>query len=233
MTTTAKANRPIFIPNYKEVGVIEENIEFTWHKGMSAEVRKRSMKSLHEKIKEKKGDKKILEASSKSENDLGIKLSAFYLKNGEYIPVENLFQSSKKFESGGPYRDLLSVSPKDAKRDKRLKESGDLVSFEFNGESFPLEPKSLFYDWLYMKTLFRGDNDELVEKFIKSKFEIFTDIEFNPKKSFNCQARTLALAISLNYHNEIDNFINDPEYFIEIHKNIYGNKNSFEQQKLL
>ena len=51
--------------------------------------------------------------------NLGVKLSAFNLKLNGYT-LENIFQSSKVFSNGGPYRDLMNVAPKEAKRDGRL-----------------------------------------------------------------------------------------------------------------
>lgn len=204
-----KTTRPIFIPNKNSIGVIEKNIEFDWHMGMSTEVRKRSIRSLHEKAKEQ-GFNHILEASSKSEQDIGIQLSAFFLKNIKGYPVENLFQSSKVFVNGGPYRDLLTVTPREAKKDLRLKESGEMVKFTFNQKDFPLEPKSLFYDWLYIQVLYSDRNLDLRETFFDEHFDAFSDIEFNPQKSFSCQARTLALCASL-YENEcVKEFIQDP-----------------------
>ncbi|MBS9783641.1 MAG: hypothetical protein KGV46_03715 [Pasteurella sp.] len=208
-----KATRPIFIPNDKDIGIIEKDITFDWHMGMSSVVKQRSMLSLHQKAREE-GFKKILEASSKSEQSIGIQLSAFFLKNDKGYPVENLFQSSKVFQGGKQFLDLITVSPRDAKRDKRLRESGDMEKFSFDGRDFPLEPKSLFYDWLYVKTLFTADcNIELREKFLDENFEAFTDIEFNPKRSFSCQARTLALCVSLYKNESIKDFIKDPVAF--------------------
>lgn len=179
---------------------------------MSAEVRKRSIRCLHQEA-EKLGFHNILEVSSKSEQDIGIQLSAFFLKNITGHPVENLFQSSKVFEHGGPYRDLLTVTPREAKKDERLRTSGKLINFIFNQKSFPLEPKSLFYDWLYINVLFSDRNTALREKFFEQQYTAFSDIEFNPEKSFSCQARTLALCVSL-YNNElIDDFKKDPIAF--------------------
>lgn len=204
--------RPIFIPAPKEIGVIEENIEFDWHMGMSTEVRKRSIRSLHKEA-EKIGFKKILEASSKSEQPIGIKLSAFFLKNTHGCPVENIFQSSKVFENGGPYRDLLKTTPREAKKDCRLRKSGKMTKFTINNKDFPLEPKSLFYDWLYINVLFTKHNEILREEFFSNNFDAFSDIEYNPQKSFSCQARTLALCVSLNKNKSIENFIEDPIEF--------------------
>lgn len=225
-----KTKRPIFIPNVQNIGVIEQEIEFDWHMGMSAEVRKRSIKSLHEQAKSK-GFKKILEASSKSEQSIGIQLSAFYLKNIKGYPVENLFQSSKIFENGGPYRDLLTVTPREAKKDLRLKESGNLIRFEINGNQYPLEPKSLFYDWLYLNVLFSERNLDLREEFFEMKFDAFSDIEFNPTKSFSCQARTLALCVSLYRNESVQDFIKDPISFSQ-EFNLYNKVDGFNNLSL-
>ena len=209
-----RTTRPIFIPLRDNIGVIEQDIEFDWHMGMSAEVRKRSIRSLHQEAK-KQGFNKILEASSKSEQQIGIQLSAFFLKNIKNYPVENLFQSSKVFENGGPYRDLLSITPREAKKDNRLKESGKMTKFSFNNKDFPLEPKSLFYDWLYLNVLFSDRNSDLREELFNNHFDAFSDIEFNPNKSFSCQARTLALCVSLYENESVKDFIQDPIGFAQ------------------
>lgn len=225
-----RTNRPIFIPNRHHIGVIEQSIEFNWHMGMSTEVRKRSIQSLHQEANHL-GFQKLLEASSKSEQEIGIQLSAFFLKNVKGYPVENIFQSSKVFEKGGPYRDLLTVTPREAKKDDRLRNSGLMIKFVFNQQEFPLEPKSLFYDWLYLNVLFSDRNLELRERFFEDKYDAFSDIEFNPEKSFSCQARTLALCVSL-YENEcVKDFIRDPISFSE-EFNLYHKVSALKQESL-
>ena len=72
--------RPIFVPDSQSIGVKEINISFDWHMGMTKIVRQRSIDSLHENAK-KQGFERILEASSKSKQSIGIQLSAFFLKN--------------------------------------------------------------------------------------------------------------------------------------------------------
>lgn len=73
---------------------------------------------MHESVNRMNKSLQILEVSTKSTNPTGVALSAFNLKfyeiktDREY-PLENIFQSSKVFERGGPYRDLLTVHPKD------------------------------------------------------------------------------------------------------------------------
>ena len=48
---------------------------------------------------------------------------------------------------------------------------------------------------------------------IDRNFQAFSDIEFNPTKSFSCQARTLALTMSLYQNESIKDFIYDPVKF--------------------
>lgn len=229
--TIGRTTRPIFIPNRDSIGVVEQYIEFDWHMGMSAEVRKRSINSLHQEA-QKQGFNNILEVSSKSEQEIGIQLSAFFLRNIKGYPVENLFQSSKVFEKGGPYRDLLTVTPREAKRDERLRNSGNLIRFTFNNKNYPLEPVSLFYDWLYINVLFSERNLELRERFFGSKFDSFSDIEFNPEKSFSCQARTLALCVSLYENKSVREFIDNPIKFSQIF-NLYRKVDKENKQNSL
>lgn len=147
-----------------------------------------------------------------------MELSAFNLKfydeltNKEY-PLENIFQSSKVFEEGGPYRDLLYVHPKDAKRDERLKVSGRLVGFNYNDIVWDNEPKSMFYDWIYIRALMR--NIRLSKAIIE--YEAFTDIEFNHEKSYNCQARSAAIFVSLFKLGKIEKALSDNEIFKKIY----------------
>lgn len=49
------------------------------------------------------------------------------------------------------------------------------------------------------------------------QFDTFTDIEFNPQKSINCQARTVAIFVTLNKYGLFDKFISDKELFKSIY----------------
>lgn len=212
------AKRPFFVIDNYEL-YREENCEFTFYTGFALSQKQKSIISLHEQILKKYPNAKILEVSRKSENPLGILLSAFNLKlaiNGTNYSVENVFQSSKVFSLGGPYKDLLFVHPRDAKRDERLKCSGKLLSFELNGNTWGLEPKTMFYDWLYIHALYR--NKDLANEILK--YDTFTDIEFNPNKSFNCQARSVAIFVSLYKKKLLESYLRDKNLF----KRIYSNK---------
>lgn len=212
------ANRPIFIPKKEYVGVDEKSIEFKWHPGMAASQKKKSIVELHTAA-QKLDVSKILEISSKSEVELGIKLSAFNLtittkKQNKKLTVETAFQGSKVFEHGGPYSDLFGMDSRAAKKDIRLKESGNLIRFKFFNFELPFIPRTYFYDWIYINALMQ--NVELAESVLK--YDSFSDIEFNPKKSINCQAHAVALYISLKNNNLLEKAMEKPEQFLEICK---------------
>ena len=48
------------------------------------------------------------------------------------------------------------------------------------------------------------------------KFDAFNDIEFNPEKSFNCQARSCALYVSLLETGLLHDALADPVSFVEV-----------------
>ncbi len=218
------ANRPIYVPQKNSLGVDREAIEFKWFPGMAATQKQKCIASLHEQGT-KAGISPILEISSKSEKDLGIKLSAFNLcfttkKYEQTLTVETAFQGSKAFERGGPYKDLYFKSSREAKKDSRLKESGNLVGFKFFGQDFPLSPRTFFYDWIYVNALYK--NQELTSELVK--YNGFTDIEFNPQKSINCQAYSAALYVTLVQNRLLSEALKSPERFLKVLQLEYRSK---------
>jgi hypothetical protein len=67
--------------------------------------------------------------------------------------LESVYQGSKLFEKGGPFPDIFSLSPRDAKHFIREKKCGQLIGFRLEGKTYPLSPKNAFYDWLYIRCL--------------------------------------------------------------------------------
>jgi len=192
------ANRPFFIPNdNKDELVKTELVEFKWFSGFAKVQKQKSISSFHENISKQFRYNKILEISTKSKDKLGVKLSAFNLKinfkNKEYF-LESLFQGSKVFSNEGPYIDIYKKESIDAKKDERIKRS-DLKEFSFFGEKFTLEFD--FYSWLYFLAL--KQNKKLTGEILH--YQAFTDIEFNPEKSLNCQAYSAALYLSMIKNN--------------------------------
>ena len=211
------AERPVFVPSTKGSRlVIEVPIEFTWHPGMAPSQKKKNVAELHQAARAR-GLNNLLEVSSKSEIEIGRRLSAFHQKvtvGSTRFPLESVFQSSKEFELGGPYSDLLSVDPRDAKRDPRLQDSGKLKRFTFRGRHFPLSPPTVFYDWLYFSAIF-PERDWLRRL---GQLDGFTDIEFNPARSINCQARSCALFVSLEKRGLLDEAMSSFDAFLSIQK---------------
>lgn len=209
------ANRPVYLAKNSAPYVECVNTEFKFYNGFSMKQKRLSIQSLHDAFLKIYPNKNLLEISSKSENPFGIEISAFNLKffhNDNLFTVESAYQASKVFENGGPYVDLIDKTSRDAKKDERIKSSGQLMNFNFFDEIFQIEPKSYFYDWLYINAL--KFNSELAEKILK--FDAFTDIEFNPKKSFNCQAKAAAIFIGLNQANLISDALSSKENFLNI-----------------
>lgn len=206
------AQRPVFYIDENKVK--QRDIDFTWYSGFALSQKQKCIRSLHANIRAFNPALNPLEISTKSEDELGRNLSAFSLKlDGTYL--ENVFQSSKVFEQGGPYTDLLNVPPKEAKGDERLRNSGRLVAFEYNSTQFPLEPKTVFYDYIYLRAVIssRIDYSALLQ------FNGFTDIEFNPKRSLNTQARSVAIIrLMLEKGMNPEKIASVPEKFIEWHK---------------
>lgn len=213
------AHRPTYIPHSKNEFLVKtEMVEFKYYSGFSVVQKQKSIDELHNSIQEKYGFDNILEVSSKSKKELGVALSAFNLTitdktTKETYSVECAFQSSKVFENGGAYTDLLKMTSKQAKRDERLINSGKLIGFEFHNTKWQLNPLTAFYDWLYINAL--NQNVQFHNELMK--YQTFTDIEFNPKKSINCQAYSIAMFVALAKRNLLGN-IRNPNDFLEFYK---------------
>ncbi|AFE57888.1 hypothetical protein Q7S_08230 [Rahnella aquatilis HX2] len=217
------AQRPVYLPVSEKVLFVKtELVDFTWFPGMSVSQKQKSIDSLHEAAKTSLPNvKRILEISSKSRDTLGVALSAFNLsfttlKQQRTLTIECAFQGSKVFQRGGPFVDMFEMTPREAKKDKRLLTSGRLTGFKFFGKEWELEPQTAFYDWLYISALRK--QRELAEQIIE--YDAFTDIEFNPERSINCQAYSAALYISLSKQGILDEAISSKESFLESIKSV-------------
>lgn len=194
------AKRPIFIPATEGPALVKTNfVEFQWFPGMATSQKQKSVDSLHAAALKLPGISKVLEVSSKSRTELGVALSAFNLtfttvKHNRTFSVECAFQGSKIFEHGGPFIDIFGMTSREAKKDERLHSSGRLTGFRFFGTDWELEPLTAFYDWLYINALKKQPS--MTEQLLD--YSAFTDIEFNPDRSINCQAYAVALYVSLH-----------------------------------
>lgn len=206
------AKRPVFYIHQGKV--VSKEYVFEWFPGFAVSQKQKSVESLHDAVRMADPDARPLEISTKSKEPLGQKLSAFHLRLGGNT-LENIFQSAKAFEEGGPYPDLLCVPPREAKHDARLKTSGPLKAFCFQGEMFPLIPKTAFYDYIYIAAV--KESLALEEIAAIANYDHFTDIEFNPAKSINTQARTAAMIrLILEEYGALPVF--SKEEFIQYHR---------------
>ncbi len=198
------AKRIVFLPtDSSEKGFFDEVlVEFEWIPGIAISQAKKSIRNLHEAAKQELGIDRVLEVSTRSEEVLGIALSAFNLKipvNGVEVSVESAYQASKFFQDGGPYLDILASSSLKAKKDPRLKTSGRLLGFSFDGLEWPMKSAPNFYDYLFISGLLQFPNRSFL-----SPYQAFTDIAFSQislnyksGRSYNCQARSVAIYLSL------------------------------------
>lgn len=157
----------------------------------------------------------ILEVSTKSDELLGQKLSAFNLKLDTPVgrlSVESVYQGSKVFEFGGPFIDIYSMNSKSAKTDLRLKKSGELIGFNYFGETWSNIPRHAFFNWLYLTAIYpyKGILKQL------ENYQSFSDIEYYSKLKGNSQARACALLKSLIKLNLLDAALVNQTSFIEL-----------------
>lgn len=198
------AHRPIFIPKDSGPTLVEEvSLPLVWSPGFAPVQKAKNIRALHDSAT-RAGLAPVLEVSTKSEEKLGRHLSAFHLRvrmpaHGE-VPLECAFQGSKVFEGGGPFTDLYGTDVRAAKRDPRLRSSGLLIGFSFEDQPFPLTPPTMFYDWLYLGAIY-AHREYLVRL---DRYAGFSDIEFNPGRSINCQARSCALFVSLAHRKLLE-----------------------------
>ena len=208
------AIRPVFMARSAKPFVQTEDVAFKYYAGFAVSQAQKSIASLHAAFVERHPayHGRILEISTKSEQELGVWLSAFNLRcrlGTEEYPVENVFQAGKCFENGCRYTELLTVPPQAVKRDPRLRDSGRILAFRLGDITFPTSPATFFYDWIYVNAVNR--HEDLAEELLR--YDAFTDIAFNPAKSLNCQARAAALFVALRRTNLLNAVLVDPERF--------------------
>tara|TARA_R110002051_G_scaffold30489_3_gene70595 strand:+ start:4711 stop:5445 length:735 start_codon:yes stop_codon:yes gene_type:complete len=217
-TQNAVEKRPVFMPRVNSDNLVKTDmVRFERHVGFASRQKKKSINDMHQVIRKKYGFNNVLELSSKSGNKLSFLLSPLSLKltnenGGEPYSVENAFQSSMVFEDGGPYTDLLSAPPRQAKKDERLITSGELIGYNYFDMEWSVEPLTTFYDWLYVNAL--KQNPQLHEEVMQ--YQAFTDMEFNPKKSIHSSAYALAMFVALHKRELLD-IIEDPTVFFNLY----------------
>ena len=119
------------------------------------------------------------------------------------------------FSESGQFEFLKSFAPGEAKKFVRENAKGSLECFRYNGVEYPLNPKSAFYDWLFIGALAESKwKDEVL------MYDVFSDIEFNDKKSINCQARAVAIYVSIRKKGKEGYYLSSFDRFVSLYKDI-------------
>jgi hypothetical protein len=197
----------------KNNSVVKENFDIKWVSGLALTQKQQNIETLHYAISDRfsVGPGRILEVSTKSKTELGRLLSSFNIKlkinDYDYV-FESVYQSSKVFQDGIfdtiQHEEWLKLDGYEAK--KRSQEIKlPLVEFRFNQRSFPLEPKTMFFDWLYISCI-----KQYNLSFLINQYDYFTDIEFNPEKMVSTQANSLCKYKWLIEHDLVEEYLLDP-----------------------
>lgn len=192
------AKRLLFSASIEQNTIIvkREEIDFEWVGGFAHTQKLKRLAKFRDKLPIDVREKHI-EVSSGSDTDYGKKLSAFNLRysSGDLkgYSVESVYQGSKVFITGGPYQELYNRTSIVAKKDPRIKKNDPLVSFQLWEDDWPLTPPTGYYNYLYFLALIQ--NPDLISG--TSKYEYFSDLEFNHEKAISCQAESLAIFFAL------------------------------------
>jgi type I restriction enzyme M protein len=206
---------------FKENKVYEKEYRFNFYGGFALSEKQKTILAFHTEI-EKDGITNILEISSKSKNPIGKSLSAFNLKlsiNKKSYTIESIYQSSKVFQNSIQFTQVLEIPPFDAKKfvkEEVQKQHLILNKFQCFGYDFPINPPSLFYDFIYVSAL--NQNPEITKELIN--FTCFTDVEFNHKKQVASQARSCAIYCYLHQNKLLDKALNNIDFFKEIYSKV-------------
>lgn len=180
------AVRPCFYVQIPAV-VTSFNQSFEWAPGFSLKQHQKCVANLHYKINQNTAQSDILEVSTRSTNPLGVKLSALKLRY-KGVSMEKLYQDAKRYKK---VHVTLTTVP------AYIQDTYELAGFYFEGTFWQAntDDMSAFYDYLYCLAVKESlSYDEIMEI---TDYGIFTDIAFNPERSYNTQARACAFIKAL------------------------------------
>lgn len=210
--------RPVFSPKLDGVGVeVRNSPPFTWNPGFAFSQKQKNVVALHDAIINAEDMARPLEVSSKSKIGLGAQLSAFNLGsfvNDKFYTVESVYQASKVFAGGiGPFPELYGENPAEVRSIVRERAVTKIVAYKTGDVVWDLNPTRAFYDWVYCRAL---RHNPVLQENLK-EYNCFTDIEFNPVKSLNCQAYAVSLFLSLRENGVLEEALTSKESFLRFH----------------
>ncbi len=180
--------------------VIEVDITSAFHPEYTG--RRAEINAVHKEFKKMYPDlPKPLEVSTATyQKPQGLWLSASHLKknvDGKSYPFESVIEGCKKFEHGGPYKQLYKLPPSKAKRDPRVKFRGMQLWYIFATEHEEIvmlpELSEIFYNYMYIKAILENGPSNIEAL----GYETFTDIFYDPEKGGDTPARAAAQLIGL------------------------------------
>ncbi len=211
------AKRPVFYVD-EENNFRQIDVNFKWNPGFAKVQTQKNIAAIHAAFLKKYPDMKILEISSSGDDVVAQKASAFNLvvrTSRSNFTVEQAFQAGKVFKNHGVQNKLLKYPSAQAKKIvKEYNAHDELIGFEEFGSKFPLEPKTFFYNWIYISAIAQKQNRNISDKILQ--YSAFTDIYFNPQKFFNCQAEACSIFVSLVRRNELKEALKSKKDFLRI-----------------
>lgn len=197
------AVRPVFLVNQNKPYFSEYNVNFVYNNGFAPCQKRKNIIAIHNAFHKDNSDKEVLEISSKSFDEVGVNLSAFnlmlYVESlGKRMPVEIMYHTGKVYKDSGRHLEILNMSPRESKKYLYQNKFGDIEYFIFENQRVAVDDFN-FYTWLYLKGLL--ENEQIARHLLK--YEAFTDVEYNPNRSKNCQARAAAMFVSLYKQDKI------------------------------
>lgn len=196
-------------------------VNFRWQSGWNRQAKQMSAHNLHQGFLNKHPQAKLLEISSVGKNKIGVQTSAMHLNvytsnpakhglrtstvnsNGKpygKFKVENVFQAGKVFQGQTPEQHqqstqrILNMNPVQAKHTtKAMNSRSQLKGFKMFGHQFPLQPKTDYYDYVYMHGL--AQHPKLGKQI--ASHNAFSDFFAVPGKTINTQSKSCTLFTSL------------------------------------
>ena len=99
----------------------------------------------------------------------------------------------------------------EAKKAAKEYEDEALVAFSFEGKRWPLQSTMAFHDdWLCLRALLELQDQRPSLLAELAEFQGFADIEFNPRRLFNCQGGSCGLFVVLSPIGEVVRMTSDP-----------------------
>ncbi len=214
------AIRPVFIPKDIAPFVDEVQCEFKWNGGFALSQKRKNVKAIHDEFMIQFPGSNLLEVSTKSTEGIGVNLSAHNLMKyvpslDRKVPIECIYHGAKVFTDGGPHTDIYDMPPITVKKYLHTVASGELSCFRFEEKDYPLLPTTAFYDWIYINAVL--ESPALIDTVIN--YDGFTDVAYTPGKCMACQARTVAMLVSIYKLNLLDKVKNFDDFIKLVYVN--------------